>query len=91
MDIIIYHNPGGGTSRNTLATIRNAGVEPHVIEYLKSPPSRARLEDLIARLKITPRDLLRDKGTPYAALGLQNPTLSDAALIDAIMGWRIRS
>lgn len=91
MDIIIYHNPGCGTSRNTLATIRNAGVEPHVIEYLKSPPSRARLEDLIARLKITPRDLLRDKGTPYAELGLQNPTLSDAALIDAIMGWRIRS
>lgn len=73
MDIIIYHNPGGGTSRNTLATIRNAGVEPHVIEYLKSPPSRARLEDLIARLKITPRDLLRDKGTPMPSWGCRTP------------------
>lgn len=66
-DIIIYHNPECGTSRNTLAMIRNAGIEPHVIEYLKSPPSRALLVQLIERAHIRPRDLLREKGTPYAA------------------------
>src|SRR3546814_6315588 len=65
-DIIIYHNPECGTSRNTLAMIRNAGIEPHVVEYLKTPPSRALLEQLIARAGIAPRDLLREKGTPYA-------------------------
>jgi len=84
-DIVIYHNPGCGTSRNALAMIRNAGIEPHVIEYLKTPPSRALLESLIARAGIAPRDLLREKGTPYAELGLENPGLSDDALIDAMM------
>lgn len=84
-DVIIYHNPGCGTSRNTLAMIRNAGIEPHVIEYLKTPPNRAMLERLIAQMGIAPRDLLREKGTPYAELGLGEPTLSDEALIDAML------
>src|SRR3546814_19725948 len=66
IDIVIYHNPECGTSRNVLAMIRNAGIEPHVVEYLKTPPSRAMLEQLIARAGLTPRDLLREKGTPYA-------------------------
>jgi arsenate reductase len=85
MDVIIYHNPDCGTSRNTLGLIRNSGVEPHVIEYLKCPPSRARLIDLIARMGIAPRDLLREKGTPYGELGLADPELSDDLLIDAMM------
>ena len=89
MDFIIYHNPECGTSRNTLAMIRNAGIEPHVIEYLKCPPSRALLKDLIARMGITPRGLLRDKGTPYAALGLGDPSLSEDALIEAMMAHPI--
>ncbi|GAC1407159.1 MAG: arsenate reductase (glutaredoxin) [Novosphingobium sp.] len=84
-DIIVYHNPKCGTSRNTLAMIRNAGIEPHVVEYLKTPPSRALLESLIARAGMTPRDLLREKGTPYAELGLGNPDLTNAQLIDAMM------
>jgi len=84
-DIIIYHNPDCGTSRNTVAMIRNAGIEPHVVEYLKTPPSRAMLESLIARAAITPRALLRDKGTPYAELGLGDPGLTDAQIIDAMM------
>jgi arsenate reductase len=84
-DIIIYHNPACGTSRNALAMIRNAGIEPHVIEYLKTPPSRALLESLIARAAITPRALLREKGTPYAELGLGDPALTDAQLIDAMI------
>jgi arsenate reductase len=85
VDIVIYHNPECGTSRNTLAMIRNAGIEPHVVEYLKTPPSRALLIELIDRAGITPRDLLREKGTPYAELGLGNTTLSDDALVDAMM------
>lgn len=85
MDVVIYHNPDCGTSRNTLAMIRNAGVEPHVIEYLKTPPTRALLVQLVNRMGITPRDLLRAKGTPYAELGLDNPSLSDEALLDAMM------
>ena len=89
MDVVIYHNPGCGTSRNTLAMIRNAGIEPHVIEYLKCPPSRAMLEDLITRIGITPRNLLREKGTPYAELGLADPSLSDEALLDAMMAHPI--
>ena len=89
MDVVIYHNPDCGTSRNTLAMIRNAGIEPHVIEYLKCPPSRALLKDLIARMGITPRGLLRDKGTPYAALGLGDPSLSEDALIEAMMAHPI--
>ena len=84
-DIIIYHNPDCGTSRNTLAMIRNAGIEPHVVEYLKTPPSRAMLSQLIDRAGLTPRQLLREKGTPYAELGLGDESLSDEALIDAMM------
>jgi arsenate reductase len=85
VDIIIYHNPECGTSRNTLAMIRNDGIEPHVIEYLKTPPNRSRLVSLIARMGITPRALLREKGTPYAELGLGDPALSDDQLIDAMI------
>lgn len=88
-DIIIYHNPECGTSRNALAMIRNAGIEPHVIEYLKTPPSRPLLESLIERAGIPPRALLREKGTPYAELGLDNPDLCDAQLIDAMMAHPI--
>lgn len=84
-DLIIYHNPECGTSRNALAMIRNVGIEPHVVEYLKTPPSRAMLEGLIARAGITPRELLREKGTPFAELGLDDPGLSDVQLIDAMM------
>ncbi|AKM07941.1 arsenate reductase (glutaredoxin) [Pelagerythrobacter marensis] len=84
-DVIIYHNPECGTSRNTLAMIRNAGIEPHVIEYRKTPPSRAMLESLIARAGLEPRALLREKGTPYAELGLGDPTLSDTQIVDAMM------
>jgi arsenate reductase len=84
-DIIIYHNPECGTSRNTLGMIRNAGIEPHVIEYLKTPPSRALLLQLIERAGLHPRALLREKGTPYAELGLSDMSLSDEALIDAMM------
>lgn len=84
-DIIIYHNPECGTSRNTLALIRNAGIEPHIVEYLKTPPSRALLEQLIDRAGIAPRELLREKGTPYAELGLGDEGLSDGSLIDAMM------
>lgn len=84
-DIVIYHNPLCGTSRNALAMIRNAGIEPHIVEYLKTPPSRARLAELIERAGITPRALLREKGTPYAELGLGDETLTDEALVDAMM------
>lgn len=73
VDIVIYYNPDCGTSRNTLAMIRNAGIEPHVVEYLKTPPSRAMLVALIARMSVTPRAMLREKGTPYAEFGLGDP------------------
>lgn len=89
MDVIIYHNPDCGTSRNTLAMIRNAGIEPHVIEYVKTPPNRARLEDLISRAGLSVREALREKGTPYAELGLGDPALSDDALLDAMMAHPI--
>jgi len=89
MDVIIYHNPDCGTSRNTLAMIRNAGIEPHVVEYLKTPPSRAMLEQLIARMGITVRALLREKGTPYAELGLGDPSLTDDQLLDAMLAHPI--
>jgi arsenate reductase len=89
IDIVIYHNPECGTSRNTLAMIRNAGIEPHVVEYLKMPPSRALLVELINRAGITPRDLLREKGTPYAELGLGDTSLGDDALVDAMMAHPI--
>ena len=85
VDVVIYHNPECGTSRNALAMIRNAGIEPHVVEYLKTPPARTLLVELIDRAGITPRDLLREKGTPYAALGLGDTALSDDALLDAMM------
>ncbi len=84
-DVVIYHNPDCGTSRNTLAMIRNAGTEPHVVEYLKTPPARALLVDLIGRAGLTPRQLLREKGTPYAELGLDDESISDEGLIDAMM------
>lgn len=84
MDVVIYHNPDCGTSRNTLAMIRNAGVEPHVIEYLKTPPSRRMVRELVDRAGLTMRQALREKGTPYAELGLDDPSLSDEALLDAI-------
>lgn len=85
VDVVIYHNPECGTSRNALAMIRNAGIEPHVVEYLKTPPSREMLVQLIERADIAPRQLLREKGTPYAELGLDDETLSDDAIVDAIM------
>lgn len=85
MDVIIYHNPACGTSRNTLGLIRNAGLEPHVIEYLKTPPSRTMLKSLIKRMGVPVRTILREKGTPYADLGLSNEVLSEDALLDAMM------
>ena len=89
MTVTIYHNPACGTSRNTLALIRNSGVEPVVIEYLKIPPSRDELVDLIDRMGIAVRDLLREKDTPYAELGLGNPLLTDDQLLDAMMAHPI--
>ena len=85
MDVTIYHNPDCGTSRNTLALIRNAGIEPTVIEYLKTPPTRAVLKDLIRKAGLTLRGSIREKGTPYADLGLDDPTLTDDELLDAML------
>ena len=84
MDVIIYHNPACETSRNVLAMIRNSGVEPHIIEYLKCPPTRALLAQLLSRAGLTVRQILREKGTPYHDLGLSDLSLSDKALLDAI-------
>ena len=84
MTVTIYHNPDCGTSRNTLAMIRQSGVEPEVIEYLKMPPSRERIMELVEAAGLTLRQALRQKDTPYAALGLDNPQLDDGALLDAI-------
>jgi arsenate reductase (glutaredoxin) len=84
MDVIIYHNPACSTSRNTLAMIRNAGIEPHVVEYLKTPPSRALLKQLIARMGISVRGLLREKEAPFTELALDDPKLGDDELLDAI-------
>jgi arsenate reductase len=89
MDVVIYHNPDCGTSRNALAMIRKAGIEPHVVEYLKTPPSRALLAQLISRMGITVRALLREKGTPFGELGLSDPALGDEALLDAMMAHPI--
>jgi len=89
MDVVIYHNPDCGTSRNTLGLIRNAGVEPHVIEYLKMPPSRALLRQLVERMGVPLRAVIREKDTPYAALGLADPALSDEELLDAMMAHPI--
>ncbi|KQS64613.1 arsenate reductase [Rhizobium sp. Leaf371] len=85
MDVTIYHNPACGTSRNTLEMIRNAGIEPTVIEYVKHPPSKATLATMIADAGLTVREALREKGTPYADLGLDNPDLSDNQLLDAML------
>lgn len=89
MELKIYHNPHCGTSRNTLALIRNTGIEPHVIEYLKVPPSRETLMDLIAKAGLTVRDAIREKDTPYAELGLDNPNLSEGELLDAMLAHPI--
>lgn len=85
MNATIYHNPACGTSRNTLAMIRNAGIEPTVIEYLQNPPSREELVKMIADAGLTVREAIREKGTPYADLGLDNPGLTDDQLLDAIL------
>ena len=89
MTVTIYHNPACGTSRNVLALIRNSGEEPRIIEYLKTPPSRAELVDLIARMVVPVRAILREKGTPFHELGLDNPALSDDTLIDAMIAHPI--
>jgi arsenate reductase len=89
MSITIYHNPACGTSRNTLAMIRNAGVEPEIIEYLQSPPDRDTLRQLISTAGLTVRAALREKGTPYADLGLDDLSLSDEQLLDAMVAHPI--
>ena len=85
IDVTIYHNPECGTSRNTLAMIQNAGIEPNVIEYLKNPPSREELIKMIADAGLSVREAIREKGTPYAELGLDNPDLTDEQLLDAML------
>ena len=89
MTITIFHNPACGTSRNVLALIRNSGEEPEVIEYLKTPPTRDVLADLIRRMGVPVRDVLREKGTPYAELGLGDLSLTDDQLLDAMMAHPI--
>ncbi len=89
MDVTIYHNPACGTSRNTLEMIRNAGIEPTVIEYLKTPPSRDQLVKMIADAGLTVRQAIREKGTPYADLGLDDPELTDDQLLDAMLKYPI--
>jgi arsenate reductase len=88
-DITIWHNPGCGTSRNVLGLIRNSGAEPRVVEYLKTPPTRDALRDAIVRMGIPVRALLREKGTPFAELGLGDPALSDDALVEAMLAHPI--
>lgn len=88
-DVVIYHNPTCGTSRNTLAMIRNAEIEPHIVEYLKTPPTRMLLIQLIERAGLTARQLLREKSTPYAELGLSDPEVSDEHLVDAMLAHPI--
>jgi arsenate reductase len=89
MTVTIYHNPACGTSRNTLAMIRQSGEKPEIIEYLKTPPTRERLVELIATMGMSVRDLLRQNGTPYAELGLDNPALTDEELLNAMMAHPI--
>jgi arsenate reductase len=89
LDVIIYHNPDCGTSRNTLGMIRNAGIEPHVIEYLKTPPSRVLLKLLIDRMGASARDVVRIKGTPYHELKLDEPNVTEDQLLDAMMAHPI--
>ena len=88
-EVTIYHNPACGTSRNVLGLIRNSGVEPRVVEYLKTPPSRGELADLIRRMGVPVRDVLRRKGTPFDELGLDDPALTDDRLLDAMMAHPI--
>jgi arsenate reductase (glutaredoxin) len=87
--VTVYHNPNCGTSRNTLALIRNAGIEPTVIEYLKTPPDRQTLVDLLRRMGLRPRELLREKGTPYGELGLAQTHWTDEQLIDQMLAHPI--
>ena len=89
MDITIYHNPACGTSRNTLALIRNAGVEPTVIEYLKTPPTRTVLQDMISKAGLSVREAIRQKGTPYGELGLEDPEITEDDLLDAMLAHPI--
>jgi arsenate reductase len=89
MDIVIYHNGQCGTSRNALELIRKNGIEPHVIEYLKTPPTRTMLKSLIARMGVPVRSVLREKGTPFAELGLADQSLSDDQLLDAMLAHPI--
>ena len=89
MNVTIYHNPDCGTSRNTLGLIRNAGIEPTVIEYLQNPPDRATLVELIKRAGLSVREAVREKGTPFAELGLDNPATTDEQLIDAMLAHPI--
>ena len=89
MSVTIYHNPECGTSRNTLAMIRNAGIEPTVIEYLSSPPDRQTLQQMIRDAGLTVRQAIREKGTPYAELGLSDPSLTDDQLLDAMLAHPI--
>jgi arsenate reductase (glutaredoxin) len=91
MSVTIYHNPDCGTSRNTLAMIRQSGIEPDIIEYLRTPPSRERLKELISAMGISVRDLLREKGTPYNELGLGDPKWTDEQLIDQMLAHPILS
>jgi arsenate reductase len=88
-EVVIYHNPACATSRKVLGMIRGAGIEPRVVEYLKTPPSREELLDLLRRMGMTPRQLLRRRGTPYGELGLDDPARSDEALIDAMLAHPI--
>ncbi|MET0981802.1 MAG: arsenate reductase (glutaredoxin) [Telluria sp.] len=89
MDVTIYHNPACGTSRNTLGLIRNAGIEPVVIEYLKNPPDRATLADMIERAGLSVREAVREKGTPFLELGLDNPATTGEQLLDAMLAHPI--
>jgi arsenate reductase len=89
MSITIFHNPACGTSRNTLAMIRNSGVEPTVVEYLKTPPTKARLQELLAAMGTGPRELLREKGTPFAELDLANEKWTDDELLDFMLAHPI--
>lgn len=89
MDVIIYHNPQCGTSRNALGLIRNAGIEPHIVEYLKTPPTRLLLRQMIERMGAGVRQVIREKGTPFEELGLGDPSLSDDQLLDAMMAHPI--
>ena len=85
MQVEIWHNPACGTSRNTLALIRHVGIEPHVVEYLRDPPDKARLREAISAADLGVRDAIRDKQPEYRALGLDDPSLSDDALLDAMI------